>query len=187
MIGIKYRVSLPELDKDKFIKALREACNKALLKAARDFLVAAVPRVHIFTGFARSAFHNLEQLAGRVSDSGKLSIHHKPGTKEILFQKKPYYYYPDGGGRIRRTNISGRPFGTPTENILAQGRARVAENQSAIFFRFSIDINYFDYLDRNKWGAFEEGGKAFDSTFREQLALLKPKLGKYLVRRDILK
>lgn len=189
-LGFSVRVSLRELDRQRYLRDLKEHLNKALILAARKFLLAAVPRVPTFTGFARGAFGNLEDLAGRVTGAGTSARidGSKGGFKKAKsFQKKKYYYYPKKGRKgILRNTINGRQFATPTEQIFAQGRATVARTESAIFFRFSIDIKYMNYLDREKWGAFKAGQVAFDAELRAQLAKL-PQIGKYLIRKDVKK
>jgi hypothetical protein len=183
-LGFSVRVSLPELDRERYLRDLKDHLNKALIAAARKFLLAAVPRIPIFTGFARGAFGSLEDVAGRV-ESGKIAGTKGGYTKAKNFQKKKYYYYPKKGRQgILRNTVNGRQFATPSEQIFAQGRATIAKSESAIFFRFSIDINYMNYLDREKWGAFKNGQVAFDTEIRAQLAKL-PDIGKYLIRKDV--
>lgn len=189
--GFSVRASLVELDGAKFIQAVKDACREALIKAARKFLLAALPRIPIFTGFARGAFGPLEDVVGRFtaggaktgpSINGKLKGHTKASTG---IATRPYYYYPSKGEKIVRTSISGRPFATQSADIFSQGRATVATGQSAIFFRFSIDIDYLTYLDKNKWRAFEAGHTAFSNELKLQLDALLPKIGKYLIRKDV--
>ena len=187
-VGFSVRASFPELDEKKFIKAVKDACRQALLKAARKFLLAALPRVPIFTGFARGAFGNLEDLVGRFTPAGgggKIETKKKGLSRAQNFAKRTYYYYPSKGNRIIRNTISGRPFATKTADILSQGRAKIATGESAIFFRFSIDISYFNYLDRSKWDAFGQGTTAFNTELKTQLERLVPKIGKFLIRKDI--
>lgn len=186
-VGFSVRASLVELDSTKFVKAVKDACRQALLKAARKFLLAALPRVPIFTGFARGAFGNLEDVVGRFTPGGggKIETKKKGLSKAQNFAKRTYYYYPKRGSKVIRNTITGRAFATKTSEILSQGRAKIATGESAIFFRFSIDISYFDYLDKNKWDAFGQGTTAFNAELRLQLDRLVPKIGKYLIRKDI--
>jgi hypothetical protein len=183
-LGFSVRVSLPELDRERYLKDFKDHLNKALIAAARKFLLAAVPRVPIFTGFARGAFGNLEDLAGRVS-SGKIDSRKGGYTKAKSFQKKKYYYYAKKGAKgVLRNTVNGRAYATPTEQIFSQGRATIAKTESAIFFRFSIDIKYMNYLDREKWGAFKAGQAAFADEIKAQITKL-PAIGKYLIRKEV--
>jgi hypothetical protein len=190
-VGFSYRVSFPEFKADKFIGAVKKSCNEALIKAARKFLLAALPHVPIFTGFARGAFGNLEDAVGRFTPGGEktgASIEGQRGgfTAARNFARRPYYYYPKKGERVLRNTVTGRQFSTPSDQIFSKGKAVVAEGETVIFFRFSIDISYVNYLDRNKWGAFKAGQVAFDAELRQQLSNL-PKVGKFLVKKDIKK
>lgn len=191
MSGFSVRASLVELDGDKFIEAVKTSCREALIKAARKFLLAALPKIPIFTGFARGAFGPLEDVVGRFNAGGaktgsSINAKAKGHTKATTsIATRPYYYYPKKGERIVRTSISGRPFATQSTDIFSQGRATVATGQSAIFFRFSIDIDYLTYLDQNKWHAFEAGHAAFSAELKTQLDVLLPTIGKYLIRKDV--
>jgi hypothetical protein len=189
-LGLTYQVSLVEIDEKKFTKALREACRQALYKAARSFLLAAVPRVPILTGFASGAFGNLEDLVGRVSRTQPVSLNirqkgYSDPTKFKANTKRTLYYYPSKGTRVVRNIVNSRPFATPSADIFSQGKARIAEGQSALFFRFSVDIKYFTILERKKWFAFKAGEAAFDATFKEEFEKLKPRIGNFLVKREI--
>lgn len=189
-VGFSVRASLPSLDAKAFVQAVRDACREALLKAARKFLLAALPRVPIFTGFARGAFGPLEDLAGRFTAGGaktgpKIDTKKQGVTKGTNYATRDHYYYPSKGKRIIKNTLTGRQFATQTADILSQGRAKIATTESAIFFRFSIDISYVNYLDRTKWDAFGQGITAFDTELRVQLDKLLPKIKKYLIRKDI--
>ncbi len=183
MPGFSYRISLVELDRDKLLVDLKESCRQALIKSARKFLLAAEPRIPQFTGFARGALGNLEDVAGRAS-GGKIDARQGGFTKARNLAKRKYYYYPRGGPRVIRNTITGRQFATASDQIFDQGRAKIAEGQTALFFKFTIDISYFTYLDREKWGAFKAGREAFDAELQVQLTRLLPRIGKYMIRRD---
>lgn len=183
-VGFYYKVSFPEFKADAFEKQVRENCHNALLKAARKFLLAAVPRIPVFTGFARGSFGNLEDVAGQVS-GGRIDARRGGYTKANNYARRAYYYYPSKGNRIIRNTITGRQFSTPPNQIFAQGRAKIAKDETVIFFRFSVDISYVNYLDRAKWGAFKAGVDAFNAEIRSQLDKLIPDMGKYLITRDI--
>lgn len=183
MPKFKLTATWPVLDRESYLRDFRAAIDQAMIKAARKFLLAAVPQVPIFTGFARSAFGNLEDLAGRVQN-GRIRGTLKASRKEKRYQKKDYYYYPPGGGKVLRTNISGKPYGTKSKDIFSQGRLTKATTQTRMIFKFAIDITYFDKLD-SQWGAFKAGQAAFDAEFKTQFDRLKPRIGKYLIRREV--
>lgn len=187
MPGLKLTVSMPQLDRDAYVRALKSSVEQAIIKAARKFLLAAVPLVPVWTGFARGAFGALEDVAGQVnSDASRIDSRRggrsKLSTPAHLLGK--YYYYPGDGSRVVRTNLSSRPYATQPEQIITEGRVTKATIGSRIVFKFSIDINYFDYLDQNKWHAFAAGIQAFNAEMQLQLQNL-PQIGKFFVRRKI--
>lgn len=186
MPGLKLTVSLPLLDKDAYVRALRASIELAVVKGARKFLAAAAPLVPYWTGFARGAFSNLEDVVGRVSNAGYVDT--KRGSRTRIVRgpagKGIQYYYPPGGGRVVRTNLNSRPFGTPSNQIISEGRLTKATVGSRIVFKFAIDITYFNYLDANKWHAFEAGRKAMNAEIQLQFKNL-PKISKFIVRREI--
>lgn len=184
MPKLKLTASWPQLDRDRFIKDYQKSVDAAVKKAARSFLLAAVPLVPEFTGMARGAFGNLEDLVGRVQ-GGKVNTKLKSLKKAQNLQPKTYYYYPAKGSRVVRNTISGRQFATPTKEILGSGQLTRANAKSRVVFKFSIDISYFDYLDKKEWGAFKAGKAAFDAELKIQLERLKPKVGNYIIRREI--
>lgn len=188
-LGFTVRASLLELDGKAFTDAIKKSCREALIKAARKFLVAALPRVPVYTGFARGAFGTLEDAVGRFQAGGasapRIDTKKKGATKATNPSDRALYYYPEKGQRVLRNSLNGRQFATRTEDLFSQGRAKIATTESAIFFRFSVDISYFNYLDKNKWGAFQAGTAAFDSELRLQLDKLLPKIKKYLVRKEV--
>lgn len=179
-LGLNYRVALPSLEKDKFIKAVREACRKAMYKAAREFLLAAVPRIPVLTGFARGSLGNLEDIVGKVTANG-INTSRKGDRKASYYQKRKYYYYTAKGTRIIRNNITGRQFATKPDKIFTT----LSEDRTSLIFKFSVDISYFNYLDRERWHAFSEGNKAFNESLRAEFNKLKPRVGNYIVRREI--
>lgn len=184
MPSYKLTASWPVLDRERYLRDYKAAINKAIILAARKFLLAAVPKIPVFTGMARGALGNLEDIAGRVQGTrvrGTL----KGVTKEKLLQKKKFYYYPPGKPRVLRTNIAGRQFATTPNKILNEGRLTSVSVGSRMIFKFSVDITYFDYLDKNKWHAFEAGRQAFNAELKTQLDRLTPKIGKYFIRREI--
>lgn len=186
MPGLKLTVSMPQLDRDAYIRALQATVTDAIIKSARKFLAAAAPLVPVWTGFARGAFANLEDVVGRVSNAGIITP--SRGSRSKLIRgpagNKAYYYYPGDGTRIVRTNLSSRPFATKSSDIISEGRLTKATIGSRIVFKFSININYFNYLDDTRWHAFEAGRKAFNTELKAQLTKL-PQIGKYVVRREI--
>src|SRR6266496_3181565 len=111
MARLKVTASLLQLDRDRYLKDFQDALKQAAILAARSFLLAAIPRIPVFTGFARGAFGNLEDIAGRVV--GTTIRHTLVGRiRPLNLQGRRCYYYPPGGGRIVRTTTSGRQFAT---------------------------------------------------------------------------
>jgi hypothetical protein len=194
MPKIKLTTSWPSLDRVGFERDYMKLVHAAFIKAARKFLLAAMPKVPVFTGFARGAFDNLEAIAGRVErlttplfDGGayppQINSARGPRKKVIYYQKRKYYYYPPGGSKVVRTNLSGRPFATPTKDIMTPGRITSASVGSRLVFFFHIDITYFDRLDESMWQSFKAGKVAFENELKVQLAKLPIELKDYVISR----
>lgn len=172
----KHTVSWPKLDRDKFMADYHELVNHAIIKAARKFLLAAVPKIPEFTGFARGSLGRLEAIAGRV-EGGKIKTGRGLRTKVRQLQPRKYYYRG-----VERNNVTGVQFAN--EDIISPGRITKATKGSRIVFNFKIDIDYFDYLDEHKWHAFEAGQKAFNEELKYQLANLPIDISDYITRRE---
>jgi len=188
MIGITYSVYVDKFARNQFINAIREAVRDVLIEAGRKFLLAAVPRIPIRTGFARSAFRNAEDVFGKVSVD-KTSGFRIRGTRggsvvdRILRYRE--YYYPPGGGRVLKTTNAGRAFSSKPEDILVISGATVASGKNAFYLKFKIDITYVDLLDRSVWGAFAAGEKAVDDYIRTNIGRRLPDLSKFLTRSQL--
>lgn len=184
MPKFKVTASWPELDKERYLSDFREAIDKAMIKAARKFLLAAVPRIPIWTGMARGAMANLEDIAGQVY-GGRIKGTRR-GRVLVKNYRRPtnWYYYPPDGPRVLRTTQAGRQFATKPKDILNQGRLTKATAGSRVIFKYQVDITYFDRLDPG-WGAFEAGREAFNAELKTQLDRLRPNIGKYLIRREL--
>ena len=175
------------LDKAKYEAAVKKAIVDCFMKAAQKFLLAAIPRIPIWTGFARGAFRNLEDVAGDVtadaqSPSGyRIRSTKGGGGKVAKYIRRGYYYYPPGGGRVERTPQSGRQFATAPASILEADGATVASGKNAYYFRFDVNIAYFDKLDPAKWGAWKAGTEAFEAYVKANLKLPDPL--KYMTRK----
>ncbi len=174
----KLAVSWPSLDRERYLADYATAVNEAVIKAARKWLLAAVPLIPIFTGFARGALGTLESIAGRV-EGGKIKTGRGLRKKVKYYQPRKYYYR-----HVERNNITGVEFATKPDEIISPGRITKATKGSRIVFNFKVDIDYFDYLDVHKWHAFEAGQKAFDAELRIQLDKLLPDITKYVFRRE---
>jgi hypothetical protein len=73
MPNLKLTASWPQLDRERYLADFKSAVERCVVLAARQFLLAAVPRIPVFTGFARGSLGNLEDVAGRVS-GGKVQF-----------------------------------------------------------------------------------------------------------------
>lgn len=184
MPRLRVTASLPQLDRERYLSDYKKSVEQAFIKAARKFLLAAVPLIPQFTGFARGALGNLEDVVGRVQ-GGRIDGRRKGVKKVKALQPRTYYYYPNKGSRVVRNNITGRAFATKPGQIFGSGNITRATTKARMLFKFSVDIKYFDYLDKNKWGAFKAGREAFNQELKIQLERLRPKIGNYIVRRAI--
>jgi hypothetical protein len=155
------------------------------MKAGQKFLLAAIPRVPIWTGMARGAYRNAEDLFGKVTNDktqgvrirttqGRGTAGRGGGQSITSKYRRGYFYYPPGGGRVERTPQSGRQFATPTDKILDVGGATIASGKTSFYFRFEINITYFNTLDESKWGSFKAGAQALQDYVNANLKLPDP-------------
>jgi hypothetical protein len=193
---LTFTATVEQFDAEAYGAAVRDAIRKCFMKAGQKFLLAAIPKVKIWTGMARGAFRNLEDIVGKVTNdaqSGNVRIrttqNKKPGSGagrgggENIRQKfrRGYFYKPPGGARIERTPQAGRQFATPGLKIFdIAGEATKTKNTS-YHFRFEINITYAD--DRNWWDAFHAGQDAFESYVKANLKLPDPL--KFMTRKVI--
>lgn len=163
---LTFSASVIQFDKDKFLTAVQVEIRRAFIKAGRKFLLASVQRIPIWTGMARGALRNLEDLFGQVS-GGEVR------TQRPSSQSGPVrngYYY----NGLARTPELGRSLSTPTDQILSLTGASLATGRSAFYFRFNVDIEYFNVLDAVKWGAMKAGADAFEDYIKNNLNLPNP-------------
>ncbi len=188
-MNLTFTASIDIPDKDAFLAAVKTQVRKVFMKAGQKFLLASIPRIPIWTGMLRGAFRNAEDLFGKVTNEGdptlgkvrirttqgKGTAGRGGGEKITQTYRKGYYYNPPGGGRVPRTPQSGRAFATPTQNILDLTGATLATGRTAFYFKFKIDITYFDLLDEARgWNAFKLGAAAFESYVKANLKLPDP-------------
>lgn len=187
--------TVEEFDQKKYLSDVRTAIRSCFMKAGQKFLLAAIPKIPIWTGMARGAFRNLEDLVGKVtndSQSGGVRIRTTKSTStgnsagrgggtKLTPYRRGYFYKPPGGAKIERTPQAGRQFATPLEKIIDVGGATIASGKTSFYFRFDVDITYVDALDTAKWGAFKAGADAFKAYVEKNLVLPDPL--KYMVRK----
>lgn len=182
--------SVEKFDKAKWDAAVKQAIRVCFMKAAQKFLLAAIPRIPIWTGMARGAFRNLEDIVGKVTNdaqsptgvrvrttqsaSGRNTAGRGGGSKITAGYRRGYYYTPPGGGKIERTPQSGRQFATPGIKAFDLGGVSLATGNNAYYFRFEVNITYFDKLDAQKWGAWKAGSDAFQNYVEANLKLPDP-------------
>jgi hypothetical protein len=180
-----FTASVEQFDKDKYMVAVKDAIRQCFMQGGKKFLLAAIPKVPVWTGMARGAFRSAEDLFGKVTadaQSGGYRIRttrnagqgRGGGEKVTTPYRKGYYYYPPTGGRVARTPQSGRQFATPTDQILDGTGASLASGRTAFYFRYEVDIKYFDILDQARWGAMKAGAAALEEYVRENLNLPSP-------------
>jgi hypothetical protein len=168
MPSVNLRVSLPTLDRERYLRDLRQSIRQAVVLAAQKFLQAAIPLIPVWTGMASGAMENLEILAG-------VSI-----PRASPSPRSANYYYQGQ----RRTPALGQSLTTQPGSILS-GDMTSAETGTRLFFNFTINIDYFNELDA-QWGAMEAGEAAFEQELHQQLHALQPNIGDYFVTRRAL-
>lgn len=180
---LQFVASVEVFDKDKYMKALKAEIRKVYMKAGQKFLLAAIPRVPVWTGMARGAFRNAEDLFGKVTNdaqSGGVRIRttrsagQGRGGGSNDKGRRGWYYTPPGGIKIQRTPQAGRLFSTQPDGILERaGGVTLASGRDAFYFVYEIDITYFTKFDE-KWGSFKAGGQALEDYVRANLKLPDP-------------
>lgn len=185
---LTFTASIIKFDVKKYMEAVREAIRDVFTKAGQKFLLAAIPKVPIWTGMARGAFRNLEDIVGKVTNDvtsgvrirttagkrGRTGNQLGRGGGENIRDKyrKGYFYQPPGGARIARTPQAGRQFATPSQNIFDFiGTGQKTGNHS-FNFHFEINLTYAD--TRDWWGAFKSGQSAFEAYVKANLKLPDP-------------
>jgi hypothetical protein len=184
--------TIENLDRDKYATAVRDEMRRVFFKGAQRLMLAAIPRIPIWTGMARGAFLNLEDLVGKVTkdaQSGGYRIRttrsagiRRLGGGRDVSRKPGYYYYPPGAGRVLRTPQAGRAFSTPTEDIMPLTAGFLAKGRTAYYFRYQVNLTYFDMLEP-KWGAFKAGEQAMMAYVEENFELPDPM--KYLIKKTV--
>jgi hypothetical protein len=165
-------------DKDLFLKLLADHVKEVFIKGMRQFLLEAIPRIPIRTGFARSSFKNLEDIAGKVSVDAQSGGYRIRGTRGGGGdeRKSKEYYYPPTGSKVLKTTQSGRQFSTAPDDILNITGASIAAGRTAFYFKFVVDITYVDLLDPVKWGAFKYGQEKMMEYIKANLGKNFPKI-----------
>lgn len=185
MIKFNFNMRAIQIDSNKFSRDLEQIVEDEIIRAIRAFLVAAIPKIPIFTGFARSAFRNLEDIGGRVGRRGEgFRITATRGGKPLrgssakkLLQPRKYYYQG-----VLKTTDSGRQFSTPPNSIITK-----LSRGTSVSFKFAVNIDYFDRLDREKWHSFQAGVDAFTASIQKSLRSKSklPDIAKYITRKQV--
>lgn len=173
--------TVERLDIDAYKAAIREAVRATFIRAAQKFLIEAVPRVPEWSGMARGAFRNLEDVAGRVYIGSRRTTirgNRLGSTKNNPGLKRGYTYE----GR-ERTPDRGRQYSTAPGDIMDLSGFKLVTGRLSFRFRFDINIKYFDQLDAAKWGAIKAGSEAFAAWVNANLELPDPT--KFFVRKTI--
>lgn len=177
--------TVEKFDQQKYMKAVSDAVRKVFMKGGQKFLLAAIPKVPIWTGMARGAFRNAEDLFGKVTNdaqSGGVRIRTtrskgtgRGGGQAITFKyRRGYFYKPPGGSKVERTPQAGRDFSTKANDILEITGASLASGNTSYYFRYEVNISYFDKFDREKWNSFKAGQEALEAYIKSHLVLPNP-------------
>jgi len=183
-VQLTLSASVSEFDNKKYMTAVRAEFRRVFLKAAQKFLLAAIPKIPIWTGMARGAFRNLEDIAGKVTNDAQSPTGvrirtttgrgSRRGGGAATGKRQGYYYTPPGGARIERTPEAGRQFATSGKDILDVSGATLATGRHAFYFRFAVNITYFNTFDTSKWGSFKAGSDAFEEYVKANVVLPNP-------------
>lgn len=184
---VRITASLQYIDINVWKSLVRTFMEKVFQDAGKLFLTTAISKLpKPWTGHSASAFRNLGDAVGRSISIGKRTLRvrtDRRGARQVRILRDEYYY-PPGGGRVKKTTQSGRQFATPAEDIINVTGVKLASGRAAFYFKFEVDITYFNLLDRDRWHSFEEGTKVFDAYIREKLEEI-PGIEKALVRKKV--
>lgn len=178
--------SIDVIDAQLWKKQVGEFMNKLFKKAGIEFLNKAMPLIPVWTGHAGSAFKNLGEAVDKnisVSTRGVRFVKTRSGARRLRILRNEYYY-PPGGGRIKKTNQSGQPFASAKDDIINTRGVSLASGRLAFYFKFEIDIIYFSLLDRDRWHSFERGTKVFQDYIESHLVDI-PNITNALVRKKV--
>lgn len=192
---ITFTATVEKFDAEEYGRAVREAIRKCFVKAGQKFLLAAIPKIHIWTGMARGAFRNLEDVVGKVTNDATSGVRIRTtsnktkgskagrGGGENIREKfrRGYFYQPPGGAKIMRTPQAGRQFATESGKIFDVTGEKTKTGNSSYYFRFEVNLTYAD--QRNWWDAFHVGQDAFEAYVKANLKLPDPL--KFMTRKQI--
>lgn len=168
-----FSVSIDKFDKVAYKKALDETVRQTFIKAGQKFLLAAIPRIPIWTGMLRGAFRNLEDLVGKVESTAtgtRIRGTAKGSSKNTPSNTRSGFY-----NGIRRTPQAGRQFATESTKIIDVSGASLATGRTAYYFKFEVNISYFDLLDEKRgWRIWKAANEAFETYVKANLELPDP-------------
>lgn len=167
------KLSSFQFDTKAYSRAFDIAINKLYREAAERFLNAALPKVPFRTGFARSAFYQLQQFTGKDGPAAAARQSASGKKKEInknIF--KPHFFTNSEASKYRQnikdTIFTGHRERLNPSNIVEFYRhtdgSRTIKSQTSgqnfaslefkkekdnYTFDFKIDITYFSINDEN--------------------------------------
>lgn len=185
----KFTAFIDEIDAVKWKRLVSTFMEDLFKKAAVEFLNVAMPRIPVWTGHAGSAFKALGEVAGRnisVSTRGVRFVKTRSGARKLRIYRNEYYYPVKGNrsARVLKTNQSGQQFATKKGDIINVTGVSRASGRLTFYFKFEIDITYFNLLDRDRWHSFEEGSNVFTQYIEAHLADM-PQITDAVVRKEV--
>ena len=161
---MQFSISYDELEFDSasYTRALGLYIEEQMKQAAVRFANSALARIPVRTGFVAGAFGTLTKLLGRGAGLNPIVAHTMTQLgKRMSHRSLAEEYYYGSGSKILKTPTSGRPFATPTDEILRKEGLKFS-------FNYGVDITYLNINDLTPghaptapWGAFEAGATAF--------------------------
>lgn len=193
MLRIQVRATAAKVDRPRFTKEMQTYVTTHMKRGMKAFVVAAIAKIPVRTGFAAGSLGALAQVAGHsyvIRPQGLFrrptrfrvgATRTRPRFREREFKKKEYYH-PPSGGRILKTPLSGRKFASQPRGIL-----KVTETKAT--FDFHVNISYFNLSDisksrspRSPWKSFEAGTLAFKNYIETTATKRFPKLADFISR-----
>lgn len=171
---MRLRLTDIKLDPNKWSKAVDEAIQRLVKKAAVEWLKAVIKKIPVYSGFAKGSIANAEGFNGNLSRYLREAVSISP-----VKNAPKWYYHPGRSGRIRKT----------AENAGQFAHYTFTSGQHKFGFFFRSDVvhliinNFFKSVSpTSDWQALEAGRKAFSHYIRENIRGKIPKIKHFLIK-----
>ena len=155
MLEISMSAAISEFDAKHYMGNAQDSLRDEMIYAAREFYLAATPRVHVDTGMALGSYTAFAKLVRQRLDLSKRRIYRKPKT-----------YIHNYAAKMPKLPETGAALSSKYSEILVNVGNR---NNPKFDFNFYTgvwhyrewDINGFKNLPYPPWQSFQAGEDAF--------------------------